>query len=184
DSFVRPSKGFFSSLSVDISRGLENSLDNFFRYSFDLRYYVSPVERVTLAWLGRVGYIDPYGSRTTIPEDQLFYLGGTLDVRGFDENTLRLDSLGSPAGGRYILVSSVEARIELRYKFELTCFFDTGSVRKPAIENISEDFRSSVGAGLRYITPIGPIGFLYGYKLDREPSESPGRFHFSVGYTF
>ncbi|MGC9324793.1 MAG: BamA/TamA family outer membrane protein, partial [Desulfomonilia bacterium] len=43
---------------------------------------------------------------------------------------------------------------------------------------------SSVGAGLRYITPIGPIGILYGHKLERNPSESPGRFHFSVGYTF
>ncbi|NJL58609.1 MAG: BamA/TamA family outer membrane protein [Desulfobacteraceae bacterium] len=45
-------------------------------------------------------------------------------------------------------------------------------------------FRSSAGFGLRYITPIGPIGFLYGFKLDHEPGEDAGRLHFSVGYTF
>jgi outer membrane protein insertion porin family len=45
-------------------------------------------------------------------------------------------------------------------------------------------FRSSVGIGLRYVTPIGPMGLLYGYKLNRKEGESPGKFHFSIGYTF
>jgi outer membrane protein insertion porin family len=49
---------------------------------------------------------------------------------------------------------------------------------------ISESFRDSVGIGLRYMTPVGPIGFMYGHKLDPEPHESPGSFHFSMGYTF
>ena len=48
----------------------------------------------------------------------------------------------------------------------------------------AKSFRPSAGAGLRYITPIGPIGFLYGFKLDREDEESLGRLHFSLGYTF
>jgi len=38
--------------------------------------------------------------------------------------------------------------------------------------------------GLRYITPIGAMGFLYGMKLDPEDGESPKRLHFSIGYTF
>ncbi|MGC9324792.1 MAG: POTRA domain-containing protein, partial [Desulfomonilia bacterium] len=142
DSFVIPRSGIFSSLSVDISKGLENSLDNFFKYMFDLRYYLTPVDRITLAWLGRAGYIDPYGPSENIPDDQLFYVGGTLDVRGFDENMLRYDSLGDPLGGRIMLVSSIEARIELLYNFELTCFFDTGSVRETADDSVSEGFRS------------------------------------------
>jgi outer membrane protein insertion porin family len=41
-----------------------------------------------------------------------------------------------------------------------------------------------VGLGLRYITPIGPIGFLYGFKLDPKDGESAGRLHFAMGYTF
>ncbi|MFW5874599.1 MAG: BamA/TamA family outer membrane protein [bacterium] len=41
-----------------------------------------------------------------------------------------------------------------------------------------------MGLALRYITPIGPIGGMYGWKLDPRPGESSGAFHFSIGYTF
>jgi outer membrane protein insertion porin family len=184
DSFIKPTKGVYSSVSIDVSKGIRKSLDNFFKYRFDARYYVTPVERITLAWLGRVGYLDPYGPSDQVPDDQLFYLGGILDVRGFDENLLRFDSNGDPLGGRVSLAGSVEARIDLGRNLELTCFYDIGTVRDTYEDIGSEDFRSSVGLGLRYLTPIGPIGILYGHKLDRKSGESPGRFHFSVGYTF
>jgi len=184
DSFIKPSKGIYSSLSVDISKGVRKSIDNFFKYRFDARYYITPVDRMTVAWLGRVGYIDPFGRTDQVPDDQLFYLGGTLDVRGFDENLLRFDSAGDPLGGRFSLAGSVEARIDLGRNLELTCFYDIGTVRDTYEDIGSDDFRSSVGLGLRYITPIGPVGILYGHKLDRKSGESAGRFHFSIGYTF
>jgi outer membrane protein insertion porin family len=184
DSFIRPRKGLFSFLSVDVSTGLRNSLDNFLKYRFDVRYYVTPFNRLTLATLGRAGYISAYGSDGTIPMDQLFYLGGTSDVRGFDENLLRLDEGGNPVGGKMTLSGSIEARIDLGHNFELAPFVDTGVIRNTFVEGGSDSFRSSVGLGLRYITPIGPIGLLYGHKLDRSEDESAGRFHFSIGYTF
>ena len=184
DCFIRPKKGVFSSLSVDISRGLTNTLDDFFKYRLDLRYYWSPLHRLTFAWLGRAGYIDPYGSTDKVPEDQLFFLGGTSDVRGFDENLLRFDGAGDPVGGRTALVGSIEARIDLGHNFELATFYDAGRVTDTFDDVGIDEFRSSVGVGLRYVTPIGPIGFLYGMKLDRQDDEDPGRLHFSIGYTF
>jgi outer membrane protein insertion porin family len=39
DSFIRPGKGIFSSLTVDISKGLESSLDDFIKYQYELRLY-------------------------------------------------------------------------------------------------------------------------------------------------
>jgi outer membrane protein insertion porin family len=184
DSFIRPRKGLFSFLSVDVSTGLRNSLDNFLKYRFDVRYYVTPFNRLTIASLGRAGYISAYGSDGTIPMDQLFFLGGTSDVRGFDENLLRLDERGTPVGGKMTLSGSIEARIDLGHNVELAPFVDTGVIRNTFVEGGSDSFRSSVGLGLRYITPIGPIGLLYGHKLDRREDESAGRFHFSIGYTF
>lgn len=184
DSFVRPQKGVFSSLSIDISQGLENSLDNFIKYSFEARYYWTPAPRLTFAWHGRLGYIDPFGSSKKVPDDQLFFLGGTPDLRGFKENLLCFDPDGNPVGGRLAISGSVEARIDLGLNFELTGFYDVGKISDTFVESGSGGFRSTAGLGLRYLTPIGPVGFLYGFKLDRKEGESPGRLHFAVGYTF
>jgi outer membrane protein insertion porin family len=184
DSFVRPRKGTLCQLSIDLSKGLSNDLDDFIKYRLDLRYYWTPFHRLTFAWLGRAGYLDPYGTTDGVPDDQLFFLGGTSDVRGFDENRLRYDRDGNAVGGRSAVVGSMEARIDLGHNFELATFYDVGAVGNMYDETISDAFRSSIGAGLRYVTPIGPIGLLYGIKLDRKPGESAGRLHFSIGYTF
>jgi len=184
DSFVRPRSGFYSSYALDISKGYQNSLDNFLKHYLNLRFYASPTRRLTFAWLGRAGYIYTFGDKSQIPSDQLFYLGGTMDVRGYDENMLRHDEDDNPVGGRLSLTGSMEARLEVARDWETALFLDSGSLRRAMTDDGSDSFRSSVGLGLRYITPIGPMGLLYGHKLNREKGESAGRFHFSVGYTF
>jgi outer membrane protein insertion porin family len=184
DSFIRPTRGIFSNLSVDISSGLKGSLDNFLRYSFDLRGYTTPFSDLTLAAVGRVGYITPMGADDALPEDQLFFLGGTTDVRGYDENLFRYNENGDPVGGRLALSTSLEARYDLGANFELALFLDGGSLQVAPSEEGEGDWRWSTGLGLRYLTPIGPIGLLYGHKLEPFTGEDPGQLHFSIGYTF
>jgi len=184
DDFVRPKKGLLSSFSVDLSKGIQNQLDDFIRYQFDTRYYLTPIERLTFAGLARFGKVVSYSDSSNVPDDQLFFLGGIQDVRGYKENLLRFNEDGDPLGGQLAMVGSLEARIDLGYNFELTAFFDTGTVRETQVDFGSDEWRSSVGLGLRYITPIGPMGLLYGYKLDRREGESAGRLHVSIGYSF
>ncbi len=185
DSFLRPKTGTLSQITIDISKGLTNDLDDFLKYRLDFRYYVTPLSRLTLAWMARGGYLDPYGSYSTVPEDQLFFLGGTSDVRGFKENLLSFDLQGNPLGGRWQLEGNMEARIDLGGNFELPLFYDIGRIGKALVDHeTADEFRSSIGIGLRYITPIGPIGILYGRKLDPVDGESSGEFHFAIGYTF
>lgn len=184
DSFVRPTRGTYSSYSVDISKGYQTSLDNFLKHYLNLRFYYSPFGRVTLAWLGRFGYIETFGDESRIPEDQLLYLGGTMSVRGFDENKLRVDANDDPVGGRLALSGSMEARIEVSRNWETALFVDAGTVRDTLVDEGSGDVRTTAGIGMRYLTPIGPVGILYGHKLDRKEGESSGRLHISVGYTF
>jgi len=184
DSFVRPTQGVYSSLKVDISSGFENRLDDFVRYQFDNRLYFTPIDGLTLAAMARIGQVFPYSDTDTVSDDQLFYLGGIRDVRGFKENLLRFNAAGDPVGGKTAMAGSLEARIDLGLNWELTTFFDIGSVRDALVEDGSDQFRTSVGIGLRYITPIGPMGVLYGHKLDRKSNESAGRLHVSIGYSF
>ena len=91
---------------------------------------------------------------------------------------------GDPIGGRTSLSGSLEARIDIGLNFEFTCFYDLGSLTDSFDIIDSDRFRSSIGSGLRYITPIGLIGVMYGMKLDRKEGEDPGRIHFTLGYTF
>lgn len=184
DSYLRPTRGVRSSITVDASRGLDTSIDDFFKYRLTARYYYTPVKRLTLALRGGIGYIDPYSSSDRVAEDQLFFLGGTTDVRGFPENKLRVDENNDPVGGRTSLLASAEMRYDPGMNFEAALFYDTGAVRDPNLDKGSDDFRESAGLALRYITPIGPIGGMYGWKLDRKPGESSGAFHFSIGYSF
>jgi outer membrane protein insertion porin family len=192
DSFIKPTRGLISDFSVDISNRIENidqpAPDDFAKYKLDLRYYVSPLEKITLAWMGFIGYIQPYSGDVDPPIDQLFYLGGLNSVRGFEENLLQRKSNGDPLGGKTALVGSFEVRFDIGWKLDLPIFFDTGSVQDiiEVNEGSLDEFRSSYGLGLRYMTAIGPIGLLYGWKLDvkEEEGESPGRWHLSIGYTF
>lgn len=184
DSFVRPKRGMVAGLAVDLSTGLDNDLDDFVKSRFDFRYFFTPFEPLTLAWIGRAGHIHPFSASGTVYEDQLFFSGGTASVRGYRENMLRFDAQGNPVGGLSTLSAGMEARFDVGRNFEITPFFDTGRVSR-ALQNAgSDEFRNSVGVGLRYHTPIGPVGVLYGHKLDPRESESTGRWHFTIGYTF
>jgi outer membrane protein insertion porin family len=184
DSYIRPQKGLFSSLFLDISKGINNSLDDFIRYRFEVRKYYTPIENLSFALRGRVGDITPFEDASTIPEDQLFFLGGTSTVRGFDENLLRYDSAGNAVGGLTSILGNIETRVDLGPNFEFSLFYDIGSVRNAPVNEGSDEFRSSIGIGLHYLTPIGPIGIYYGHKLDKKSGESAGRFHFTIGFRF
>ena len=184
DSFVRPRKGFLAAGYLDISRGIDSDLDHFLRYRLDTRYYITPLNRLTFACSARWGHIEPMNAERVIANDQLFYLGGSTNVRGFDENMLRFNTNNEPVGGLSSLSGTIEARIDLGNQIELSFFTDSGNLDQYQASNIPNGFRTTAGIGLRYLTPIGPIGLVYGFKLDRQPDESPGRFHISIGYTF
>ena len=186
DSFIRPQKGIYLFLSTKFSKGLENSLDDFMKYRFDGRYFFKLSKRVILAGLIRLGYVDSYGEYDNVPADELFFLGGVSDIRGYKENMFEYNKSGNAVGGRFSGQASIEARTYLGYNFELTMFYDAGKLSDFNDEEVTGqgDIRSSAGLGLRYITPIGPIGVMWGYKLDRRLEESSGRLHFSMGYSF
>lgn len=184
DSYVSPTKGIYASFSIDLSTGIDYDFDDFLRHRVELRYFYTPVNRLTFAVRGKYGYIEPGESNDLISKDQLFFLGGTSDVRGFDENMLRYDQDGDSVGGRSSVLGSLEARYNAWDNLEITTFYDIGSIRYVYDDDDNDGFQASVGTGLRYITPIGPIGFLYGWKVDPREGESSGKLHFTIGHTF
>ena len=183
DYYLRPEEGIFSGITIDLSRGLTQKSDNFFKYSAFFRYYFKISSKTIIAFLAKNGQIIKMDS-DQIAEDRIFYLGGTSSIRGFEENMLYFNNDKEAVGGLSYYNFAVETRYEFIDNFEFNIFFDTGNINNFFSTAIAEGVRSSVGSGLRYLTPIGPIGLAYGYKLKKEKSESRGRIHFSIGYTF
>jgi outer membrane protein insertion porin family len=184
NSFIRPKKGLYASYAMDISQGIANSLDDFIKYYLETRGYYEFSTNLNIALTGRYETIQAYGALEKIPEDQLLYLGGSSDVRGFKENMFLFDDNASPVGGETILSGSLEARYDLGLNFEIFLFVDAGKLLDIRKEVPVKQFRYSSGGGLRYHTPIGPIGVMYGMKNHVFGNEDRGRFHFAVGYSF
>jgi outer membrane protein insertion porin family len=187
DSYMRPTKGTQLLLQGDLAKGVGSSLhDDFFRVHADLAGYFSlPSKRVTFALRGQVWYIKPFGGLDLLPADRLFNLGGSATIRGYKENMLEYDSSGTALGGYAAGCANFETRIEVWKNIELVTFADGGQLLLQNPDAGQGRFRVSAGLGLRYVTPIGPIGVVYGWKINpRLGHEDLGRFHFSIGYMF
>ena len=63
-------------------------------------------------------------------------------------------------------------------------FGDAGNLGRDTADYDLGDLKYAVGAGIRFLLPIGPVRFDYAHNPDREPGERDWTFHFSIGYAF
>jgi outer membrane protein insertion porin family len=75
-------------------------------------------------------------------------------------------------------------RFPIAGAFHGVAFYDAGNVYRTLPDFDPFDLRHVLGAGIRLETPIGPLRAEYGWKLDRETGEEPGKFFFSIGNAF
>ena len=157
---------------------------------FALQGRASTVKRFGLSPFGfadnfRIGSAWTYGDTKAIPISQRYYLGGRNSVRGFRENSLGpRGENGSVIGGDFLLLNNFELQYDLNDTVELITFLDAGNVFIQDQSIDLDDLRYSTGAGIRYLSPIGPIGFDVAHPIDEKPGEPSVRFHFSIGSTF
>ncbi|EKD42570.1 MAG: hypothetical protein ACD_73C00100G0002 [uncultured bacterium] len=178
DNYADPHKGLYSVASTELDTDLSHLTNDFVIFKLSTSHYLTPLKPVTLSNTFRLGHITKLSDGTRIPATKIFFMGGNDTVRGFTEDAI-LDS-----GGTTSLIYNTELTIRLIKGFQLAGFFDMGSLTN-GFEAISQDsVRESIGMGLRYITPVGPIRLDYGFILDRKSDESLGRLHFTFGYFF
>ena len=90
-------------------------------------------------------------------------------MRGYPYQKLGpLDVNGNPIGGYSLLEGDVEYRFPLPWpeSMEGVVFFDFGNVFENHSEPVSKGLRYTSGGGLRYLTPVGPVRFDFGYELN------------------
>jgi outer membrane protein insertion porin family len=127
-----------------------------------------------------------------LPASERFFAGGDTTIRGFALDSVgapnTISATGFPRGGNALLVVNGELRVPVWKDFGAAVFVDGGNVFDRTTEFDFGELRGSSGFGLRYRSPIGPIRFDIGFKMDRRivagVPERPRALHFSIGQAF
>jgi outer membrane protein insertion porin family len=194
DNPFDPKRGVLAGISVKIASAVLFSETDFAKMEVFGNHYHELGKRFTLALSvrGGVGRLfhsvdqeDGTGRTVALPLVERFFLGGRSTVRGYNQDTLGPKGVdGNPIGGNAFLMGSVELRTNVGRGIGLVPFLDMGNVWIKAGDINPGDLKYTTGLGLRYATPVGPLRVDYGIKLNREPGESQGEIHFSIGHAF
>jgi outer membrane translocation and assembly module TamA len=156
-----------------------------------------------------VSALDDAGQATTdvlrdLPVSQRFFAGGGTTVRGFPLDRLGVfdpdcvpcsvlnPTTGLSIGGNALVVLNAEVRHALTRMFNrglaLVGFLDGGNVFPNVTDLDLMRIRGGAGFGVRYDSPLGPLRFDVGFKLNRlmigERRESRWEYHLSIGEAF
>ncbi len=119
--------------------------------------------------------------------DNKFALGGKL-LRGFDNyGAGPRNSRTSYVGGNNVAVAKIDYSYAItknsNFPFYVNIFNDYGLIWENKTKPTKSDsnIRASAGFGIKYYSPIGPIGFTWGFPLIEEEYDIKRMFLFSIG---
>ncbi|HMK34189.1 MAG TPA: outer membrane protein assembly factor BamA [Desulfomonilaceae bacterium] len=122
-----------------------------------------------------------------IPFDRRTLLGGIQSVRGYRYGEIGpRDRYGNVIGGDRSLYSNLECLFPILESLKLNgvVFFDAGNAWNSADSPLFKELKAGFGAGIRWVSPMGPIRIEYGWKVSPEKGEDPGAFAFGMGQLF
>ena len=185
DDPFNPKKGTLLSGSAELATLPLGSEVDYYKLSGQSSFYFTVFRQSTFVLSGRAGMTRSFGRTEEVPIQKRFFLGGRTTVRGFKEDTLGPRGVdGTPTGGEMMVNLNTELRVPIRYGVIGAVFADGGSVWFARDPVNGFDFRKTTGLGLRYLTPVGPIGLDYAWKLDRREGETAAEWHFTIGAVF
>ena len=184
DSPVLPRKGWFLSGRLESTAGGDVT---YMRTDLRGAFYVPITKKFRFAAGG--GLLSIQGSPVEdLPIDSRVFNGGPNTVRSFAERELGpMTTGGTPLGGTAAVFGSAEFSYEIYPNLEIALFGDVGSLsgaNNGTPFDYSSDFRTAIGAGLRYKLPFGPIRIDYGHNMNQRPGEGSGMLHVTVGFAF
>jgi len=182
---IDPTNGFFSTTDVEVATRLLGSNTDFVTLLGRWFGYRSLTDRLTLALGARAGIKIPYADSDSIPLPERFFAGGSTTLRGFRlDGAGPVDDNGNPLGGRVLLITNIELRARLWGQLGGVVFADIGNVFALTRTVTWREVRETLGVGIRYSTPVGPIRFDFARLMDRREGEDRYQIFFSIGHTF
>lgn len=125
-------------------------------------------------------------SRHAIPASERFYEGSENTLRGYHYQTVSpLNHENKPIGGRSLMIYTAELRVRATETFGWVFFSDVGNVYKEIFPDVKHKLLKSVGFGLRYHTPVGPLRMDFAVPLDRRRGlDHRFQIYLSIGQAF
>ncbi|MDB5881592.1 MAG: omp85 [Ramlibacter sp.] len=186
DSAIAPTKGRFQRLAGEMALVGDA---RYARTNYQLQQYIPLNKQFTLAFNGEAGWGKGLGGRP-FPVFKNFYSGGLGSVRGFEQGTLGpKDVTGATIGGSRKL--SLNAEVLTPFPgagndrtLRMFGFVDVGNVFGETEKITFGELRASVGAGVSWISPIGPLRIAIAQPIRKFPGDRIQRLQFQIGTSF
>ena len=115
----------------------------------------------------------------------------TKRLRGFERNKIGPVDGSDHIGGNYVAALNFEATLPNllpeSYKTDVGLFLDFGNVWGVDYDDSideSNEIRSSTGLAASWLSPIGPLSFVFSTNLSKADTDKTESFNFNLGTTF
>lgn len=189
NNYLDPTDGSELYGSIEFAGSYLGGENDFTKYT--LRYsYFQPIWKGTyFNFRTRLGILDHnQGNRLLVTER--YYLGGIYDLRGFENRTIGPTyPSGDPnyrdiiIGGNKELVFSLDYIIPIVKSMGIkwVFFVDAGNSFNDDEPFDLSNLRYDWGFGIRWMSPMGPLRFEFGFPIDRKEGEERRVFQFAIG---
>ncbi|WP_319467135.1 outer membrane protein assembly factor BamA [uncultured Pseudodesulfovibrio sp.] len=197
DRVMRTTTGTVGSASIIFGGGPLQGSDDFVKYLGLFEWYTPVFEEVIFHTKTWAGLVHKNISGSSIPTDQRFQLGGLGSVRGYSRYAITpLDSDNKSEGGNKAFYVNLELTRVLSKEYGIAglVFLDAGNSWKEGEMFFSSPSRKGtsptlglykgVGLGFNWYSPMGPVGFAYGYGLDKIGTSGRHKFELMMGQQF
>jgi translocation and assembly module TamA len=169
------------------TQGINTGRINYVVTSLDSMVYWPILDSSRYVFAQKLSLGSIFGAdRIDIPPPDRFYAGTDSLLRGYNYLTVSpLDDSNRPIGGRSLIVYTGELRAKASDSMSLVGFFEIGNVYSGVVPGFAERLRRSVGAGVRYHTPVGPLRLDVAFPLDRRAEvDDDFQIYVSIGQAF
>jgi translocation and assembly module TamA len=178
DSKLNPKNGIYLSQYLESGVAFLKDSSTYSKSISEVRV-VKTLDHFTFAGKVKLGLIEEFTNK--LPESKLFFAGGAFSNRGYSYNSLgAFDADCENMSGKTLIDTTVEVSHPLYKKIDGALFIDSTLLSYDAFR-FSIDFVHSIGAGLRYISPIGPVKLDFGMDIE---NHSQYALHFQIGQSF
>jgi outer membrane protein assembly factor BamA len=193
--------GIFQTVDLRVVPTAFGSSANFTRLLTQNAYYKPLPAGIVFANSIRLGLAAPF-SNSNVPTSERFFAGGGTTLRGFPINeagpirqvpfcpagqTTGCPLVPVPIGGNQLFIFNSELRYPIPIMNNLggVVFYDGGNVyRRINFADFMRNYSNTVGVGLRYSTPVGPVRIDIGRNLQPPLGIKAWQFYFTLGQAF